>query len=70
MTNVHTPANLFRISRVAAACQKTSRPSLTLHGEPVHNLFTVPELRALAKEKGKTGYSKLKRDDLLNLLNA
>lgn len=30
--------------------------------------LTVPELREIAKEQGRTGYSKLPREDLLELL--
>ncbi len=33
------------------------------------NNYTVAELKTMAKERGLTGYSSLKKADLINLLN-
>jgi len=32
-------------------------------------MYTVPRLKQMAKDRGHRGYSKLRRDELLNLLN-
>ena len=33
------------------------------------NIYTVTQLKNMAKERGLTGYSSLKKADLINLLN-
>ena len=33
------------------------------------NVYTVTQLKNMAKERGLTGYSSLKKADLINLLN-
>lgn len=35
---------------------------------PVDKKYTVPELKAMCKEQGLTGYSKLKEAELIELL--
>lgn len=42
--------------------ETVEKPSLNL------NEFTVKELKELAKDKGLTGYSNLKKDELIKLL--
>jgi len=62
-TRTSTPANPGALDAAIILTTPSTDPSTDLTG------MTVADLKALCKERGLKGYSKLKRDGLIGLLN-
>jgi hypothetical protein len=56
------------VTPILEVVDKMTEPELPLTTEKDLEDMTVPELKALAKEKGIDGFSSLNRDDLLSVL--